>query len=114
MRIIATEHGQYDCSSNKEQVLEKFQQATPIFQALGDTNRQQIIILLLEHSALNVNQITEHMEISRPAVSHHLKILRQAGLITFDKQANEKLYSLRAGGFMTTIKELMLSIEAGV
>lgn len=113
MRIITVEHTQYDCS-NKDQVLEKFRQATPIFQALGDTNRQQIIMLLFEHSALNVNQITEQMDISRPAVSHHLKILRQAGLITFNKQANEKLYSLSAREFMTTIKDLMMSIEAGM
>lgn len=95
-------------------MLERFQQATPIFQALGDSNRQQIIMLLLEHNALNVNQLTERMEISRPAVSHHLKILRQAGLITFQKQANEKLYSLSAREFLTTIQDLMAAIELGL
>lgn len=71
-------------------------------------------MLLLEHSALNVNQITEQMEISRPAVSHHLKILRQAGLLTFHKQANEKLYSLSSREFLATIKDLMLTIDAGL
>jgi DNA-binding transcriptional ArsR family regulator len=95
-------------------VLEKFRKATPIFQALGDTNRQQLVMLLLEHNSLNVNQLTERMDISRPAVSHHLKILRQAGLITFHKQANEKLYSLSAREFLTNIQDLMAAIESGL
>lgn len=103
----------YDCK-NRELILEKFRLATPIFQALGDVNRQQIIMLLLEQDSLNVNQITERMEISRPAVSHHLKILRQAGLITFNKSGNEKFYSLSAKEFLTQIKDLMLAIETGL
>lgn len=71
-------------------------------------------MLLLEHNSLNVNQLTERMDISRPAVSHHLKILRQAGLITFHKQANEKLYSLSAREFLTNIQDLMAAIESGL
>ncbi|MBE9917927.1 winged helix-turn-helix transcriptional regulator [Paenibacillus donghaensis] len=110
---MTAEQESYNCS-NKEQVLEKFRKATPIFQALGDTNRQQLVMLLLEHNSLNVNQLTERMDISRPAVSHHLKILRQAGLITFHKQANEKLYSLSAREFLTNIQDLMAAIESGL
>ncbi|TDL57720.1 ArsR family transcriptional regulator [Paenibacillus dendritiformis] len=98
--------------TNKEFVLEKFRLATPIFQALGDENRQQIIMLLLEQGRLNVNQITERMELSRPAVSHHLKILRQAGLIGFDKQGNEKYYALSSREFLKQIKDLCLAIES--
>ncbi|WII36567.1 ArsR/SmtB family transcription factor [Paenibacillus thiaminolyticus] len=98
--------------TNKELVLEKFRLATPIFQALGDENRQQIIMLLLEQGRLNVNQITERMELSRPAVSHHLKILRQAGLIGFDKQGNEKYYALSSREFLKQIKDLFLAIES--
>ncbi|WP_141434480.1 helix-turn-helix transcriptional regulator [Bacillus sp. 03113] len=100
----------YECN-NKELVLEKFKLTTPIFQALGDVNRQQIIMLLLEQDSLNVNQITERMELSRPAVSHHLKILRQASLITFKKNGNEKFYSLSSKEFLKQIKELIQTIE---
>lgn len=102
----------YECK-NKELVLEKFKLTTPIFQALGDVNRQQIIMLLLEHSSLNVNQITDRMELSRPAVSHHLKILRQSGLIAFNRNGNEKFYSLSSKEFLTQLKDLILAIEAG-
>ncbi|OPA72800.1 transcriptional regulator [Paenibacillus selenitireducens] len=100
----------YECN-NKELVLEKFKLTTPIFQALGDVNRQQIIMLLLEKDSLNVNQITERMELSRPAVSHHLKILRQAGLIAFHRNGNEKFYSLSSKEFLKQIKELIQTIE---
>ncbi|WP_223069060.1 ArsR/SmtB family transcription factor [Paenibacillus caui] len=100
----------YECT-NKELVLEKFKLATPIFQALGDVNRQQIIMLLLEQDRLNVNQITERMNLSRPAVSHHLKILRQAGLIAFNRNGNEKFYSLSSKEFLKLIKELIQAIE---
>ena len=78
----------FECR-NTEVVLEKFQVVTPIFQALGDENRQQIIMLLLESKQMNVTQITDKMEISRPAVSHHLKILRQAELIVSDRHGKE-------------------------
>ena len=78
----------FECR-NTEVVLEKFQVVTPIFQALGDENRQQIIMLLLESKQMNVTQITDKMGISRPAVSHHLKILRQAELIVSDRHGKE-------------------------
>ncbi|MGP7816601.1 ArsR/SmtB family transcription factor [Niallia sp. 01092] len=100
----------YECN-NKERVLEKFKLTTPIFQALGDVNRQQIIMLLLEQDSLNVNQITERMKLSRPAVSHHLKILRQASLIAFNRNGNEKFYSLSSKEFLKQIKELIQTIE---
>lgn len=99
---------------NRELVLETFRLTTPIFQALGDENRQHIIMLLLEHNSLNVNQITDKMEISRPAVSHHLKILRQAGLINFSRNGNEKFYSLSASEFIERIKNLITAIETGL
>ncbi len=78
----------FECR-NTEVVLEKFQVVTPIFQALGDENRQQIIMLLLENKQMNVTQITDKMGISRPAVSHHLKILKQAELIVADRHGKE-------------------------
>ncbi|MDK7452110.1 ArsR/SmtB family transcription factor [Bacillus paranthracis] len=89
----------FECR-NTEVVLEKFQVVTPIFQALGDENRQQIIMLLLESKQMNVTQITDKMEISRPAVSHHLKILRQAELIVSDRHGKEIFYSIIAGEFL--------------
>ncbi|WP_232698632.1 ArsR/SmtB family transcription factor [Brevibacillus daliensis] len=80
---------------------------------LGDINRQQIIMILLENDTLNVNQLTEKMDISRPAVSHHLKILKLAGLIISNKNGKEMYYSLSTMEFLKHIKELISTIEAG-
>lgn len=101
----------FECR-NTEVVLEKFQVVTPIFQALGDENRQQIIMLLLENKQMNVTQITDKMGISRPAVSHHLKILRQAELIVADRHGKEIFYSIIAGKFLKQVKDLLQAIES--
>ncbi|RZT97722.1 ArsR/SmtB family transcription factor [Rivibacter subsaxonicus] len=67
---------------------------TPIFAALGEIARQQILLLLTEHGELNVNQLTERLPLSRPAISHHLKVLRQAGLVRVRRAGVENHYGL--------------------
>lgn len=95
-------------------ILDKFTQSTLIFQALGDVNRQQIIALLIELTSLNVTQITERMEISRPAVSHHLKILRQAHLVDYVHKGKERFYFLSSSipDALQVIKSLIEAIES--
>jgi ArsR family transcriptional regulator len=66
---------------------------TEIFSALGDPHRQDILILLEIEGPLNVLQITENIELSRPTVSHHLRVLKDAGLVTVEKRARENFYT---------------------
>lgn len=66
--------------------------------ALGNPVRRQILHLLQERP-LPVSGIAAHFEISRPAISRHLKVLRQAGLITAQAQGRENLYALQIEGF---------------
>lgn len=77
-----------------DDVLSSFRRCAPLFQALGDTARQDIIMILAEHERLNVNAIAERMHLSRPAVSHHLKVLLQVGLVTQERESRENFYSL--------------------
>ena len=95
-------------------ILDKFTQSTMIFQALGDVNRQQIIALLIELTSLNVTQITERMVISRPAISHHLKILRQAHLVDCVHKGKERFYCLSSSvpDALQVIKSLIEAIES--
>ena len=58
------------------------------FQALADPNRRAILNLLAKQR-LTLNEIAEHFPISRPAVSKHIKILRECGLIVVVKQGRE-------------------------
>ena len=69
-----------------QEALDLFRQCTPLFDALGDPMRQNIILLLGDHEHLNVNGIAERLPLSRPAISHHLKILREAGFVDCEKR----------------------------
>lgn len=75
-------------------VIDLFKRAGPLFIAFGDENRQHIVVELLKHPRLSVNDITASTPLSRPAVSHHLKILQQAGIVSADKLGTQRLYHL--------------------
>ncbi|PJG86611.1 transcriptional regulator [Conservatibacter flavescens] len=66
----------------------------PLFNALGDPHRQTILLLLAKHGQLNVNRITELMPLSRPAVSHHLKLMKQADIVRVAQAGNERFYAI--------------------
>jgi ArsR family transcriptional regulator, arsenate/arsenite/antimonite-responsive transcriptional repressor len=67
---------------------------TRLFAALGDPNRQEIVMLLGQKGRLNVGEIASHFKISRPAISHHLKILKDAHVVIADKQGQETYYAV--------------------
>lgn len=60
-----------------------------VFTALGDEHRQRILLTFERGERLNVSQIVEVSTLSRPAVSHHLKILREAGVLGSEKVGKE-------------------------
>lgn len=65
-----------------------------VFQAIADPVRRDIIKLLAEE-VLTVNAIAEKFDVSRPAVSKHLKILKECGIINFNKQGRERYCQIR-------------------
>ncbi|MDV6221443.1 metalloregulator ArsR/SmtB family transcription factor [Flavitalea sp. BT771] len=60
-----------------------------VFQAIADPTRREIINLVA-YQSLNLNAIAENFEVSRPAISQHIKILAECGLITIKKQGRER------------------------
>jgi DNA-binding transcriptional ArsR family regulator len=60
-----------------------------VFVALGDEHRQRILLTFERGERLTVGQIAEVSTLSRPAVSHHLKILREAGVLKREKVGRE-------------------------
>jgi DNA-binding transcriptional ArsR family regulator len=60
-----------------------------VFQAIADPNRRAIISLLANQK-LTVNAVAEHFPISRPAVSRHIKILKECGLVIVRQQGRER------------------------
>lgn len=65
-----------------------------VFQAIADPNRRAILGLLSEKK-LNVNQLAEHFDISRSAVSQHVKFLTECGLIVMDQKGRERFCETR-------------------
>ena len=62
--------------------------------ALGDEHRQRILLTFEPGERLNVSQIVEVSTLSRSAVSHHLKILRDSGVLQSEKQGKEVYFWL--------------------
>src|ERR1700716_2726747 len=60
-----------------------------VFQAIADPTRREIIGLLAKES-LNLNAVAEKFDISRPAISKHIKILTECGLIVIRKEGRER------------------------
>jgi len=60
-----------------------------VFQAIADPTRREIINLVA-YQSLNLNAIAENFDVSRPAISQHIKILTECGLIIIKKQGRER------------------------
>ena len=60
-----------------------------VFVALGDEHRQRILLTFDRDERLTVGQIAQVATLSRPAVSHHLKILREAGVLLAERSGRE-------------------------
>ncbi len=67
------------------------------FEALGDPNRRDILRLLSEGDK-PVRDIAAALPISRPAVSRHLRLLKEAGLVAEQAQGTSRIYHLREEG----------------
>lgn len=92
-------------------VLTSFRACAPVFNALGDKYRQDIVMLLAQDERLNVNQIAQRMPLSRPAISHHLKVLMHAGLITLERVSRENFYSLSLDVALADLRRLVEQAE---
>lgn len=81
--------------NNIKRLTEEFENCQKLFIALGDENRQCIIIEMMKMnncSGSRVGEITERTNLSRPAVSHHLQILKDAGILKRRKEGTKNYY----------------------
>jgi DNA-binding transcriptional ArsR family regulator len=60
-----------------------------VFQAIADPTRREIINVLAQQS-MNLNNVADKFDVSRPAISKHIKILTQCGLITIKQIGRER------------------------
>ena len=75
------------------------------FGALGDHTRRSIVLLLAERPQA-VGEIASALPVSRPAVSQHLKVLRNAGLVDEEPIGTRRVYRLNAAGLLALRDQL--------
>lgn len=91
---------------------EEFEGCQKILLALGDENRQHLMLemMRMEHcSGIRVGAITEKSHLSRPAVSHHIQILKDAGLLKMRREGTKNYYYFDAD--MEAINKLINMLQ---
>lgn len=74
-----------------------------IWEALSDNTRREILVLLKKDS-LTAGEIHNHFDITKPSLSHHLSILKEANLVSSKKQGQNVIYSLNLTAFNELIE----------
>lgn len=89
-----------DMKTDIEKLAEEFENCRKVLIALGDENRQHLILEMMRMESCagaRVGDITEKTHLSRPAVSHHLQILKDAGILKVRKEATKNYYYFDPG-----------------
>jgi DNA-binding transcriptional ArsR family regulator len=97
------------------QVVKKaFEKCAPVFIALGDEARQHLILQIAAagKDGINVSDLTGKSILSRPAISHHLKILKDSGLIYPEKKQTKIFYHINAFESLDNMHEMISTMES--
>ncbi|MFS0783211.1 metalloregulator ArsR/SmtB family transcription factor [Bacillus sp. 1P06AnD] len=83
-------------SAKLDQLAQEFADCQEVLLAIGDQTRQSIIITLISAGCegMRVGEITKKTHLSRPAVSHHIKILKDAKIVSLNRQGTMNYYYL--------------------
>lgn len=83
---------------------------TQVFKLLSDETRLRVLMYLIREGELHVTALCQRLGQSQPAVSHHLALLRVAGLIEARRDGKHNFYSVRRKYFQQIMEELFSSI----
>jgi len=91
-------HESHDITVKLSQISDEFLECSKAITAIGDETRQRIIVVLIQSgcNGMRVGPITEKTHLSRPAVSHHLQILKDANVISMRREGTMNYYFLDA------------------
>lgn len=85
-----------ECKENLKQIINGFHECRNAFTAIGDETRQLILLVLLESDlhGIRVGEIAQKTHLTRPSVSHHLKVLKEAGIVAVRHEGTKNYYYL--------------------
>lgn len=106
--VVEAEAGQSPRFPELSNKLEK--DLVQVFKLLSDETRLRILMYLIREQELHVSALCKKLQQSQPAVSHHLALLRVAGLIAARRDGKHNYYSVRQSHFHRIIEELFNSI----
>lgn len=89
---------------------ERMSNQNSVFKALSDPSRRKILMLLKEKD-LTAGEVAEHFDMTKPSISHHLNILKQANLVLDERQGQNISYSLNTTVFQEVMRFFLEMIE---
>ena len=84
-----------------------------VFKLLADETRLRVLMYLVREGELHVTALCDKLNQSQPAVSHHLALLRVAGLIEARRDGKHNFYSIKASHFQRLMLELFSNLVTG-
>ncbi|SNR79149.1 transcriptional regulator, ArsR family [Methylobacillus rhizosphaerae] len=93
------------------QIPPEWQNISHLFVALGDAHRQRILLSFESGEQLNISQIVAGSELSRSAITHHLKVLEQGGALKSVKAGKEVLFSIDKTYMQTALESVLHYIQ---
>ncbi|WP_374336348.1 ArsR/SmtB family transcription factor [Methyloversatilis sp.] len=90
----------------------EWQQYSRLFSALGDPERQRIVLAFEPGESLNVTELTRASALSRPTVSHHLRLLCEAGVLERTRHGREIHFRLMADSLIQRLQTVIDYLDA--
>lgn len=89
-----------------DSIPEHFKDTAAIFVALGDAHRQRILLAFEKGEKLNILQIVSTTTLSRTAVTHHLKVLNQSGVLNSEKIGREVYFWINSAAIVNALENV--------
>lgn len=92
---------------------DKFKVCAPYLSTLADEVRQKILLILAESGTegMDVQDITAKTHLSRPAISHHLKVLKDTGMIISHKKGTQVYYFIYIQKTLEALEDLITTVQ---
>ena len=90
-----------------DQIPVEWKNISALFVALGDEQRQRVLLAFEKNERLNILQIVANSKLSRTAVTHHLKILHLSGALSSEKVGKEVFFWVNKALIMTEIENVL-------
>lgn len=101
--------------SKVQELANKFERNQKVLTALGDESRQYLLVTMMKMGkcdGVRALEVVEHCNLSRPAVSHHLQILKEAGILKSRKEGTKIYYYFDRD--MEALKSLVSALQLAI